>query len=241
MSFLSTGDTPISDGSWDAALHAAGGACEAVDQVLARDLKNAFCVLRPPGHHATPNRGMGFCVFNNVAVAARYAQQQHGIGKVLIVDWDVHHGNGTQDIFYDDDSVFFYSTHQWPWYPGTGARDETGSGSGLGTTKNRPCRAGSGRREITGAFEEDMPGILKEFRPELVLISAGFDSRRGDPLGGLQLEDEDFADLTRLMLEIADEYAEGRVVSLLEGGYALEGLAAASLAHCRALAEHAAR
>ena len=241
MSCLSSGDTAVSEGSWDAALYAAGGACVAVDQLIAGELKNAYCVLRPPGHHATPDRGMGFCVFNNAALATRYAQQKHGIGRVLIVDWDVHHGNGTQNIFYEDDSVFFYSTHQWPWYPGTGARDETGRGKGLGTTKNRPFRAGSARDEILNAFVGDLPDILENFKPELIVISAGFDSRDGDPLGGFHLVDEDFSDLTKLMLEIADDHAGSRLLSVLEGGYDLQGLAAASLAHCRALVEHGRR
>jgi acetoin utilization deacetylase AcuC-like enzyme len=233
---LTTGDTTISDGSWEAALNAAGGACVAVDAVMASQVKNAFCVLRPPGHHATPSRGMGFCIFNNVAIAARYAQSRHGIGKVLIADWDVHHGNGTQEIFYEDDSVFFFSTHQWPWYPGSGGRDEIGHGKGLGTTMNRPFPAGAGRTEIVGAFSEDLCSAARAFKPELVLISAGFDSREGDPLGGFLLTDEDFADLTRLMLDLAHEFAHDRVVSMLEGGYHLEGLASAVQAHCRTLA-----
>ena len=236
--YLSTGDTSVGTHSWDAALYAAGGACLAVDSVVARMVKNAFCALRPPGHHATPGRGMGFCVFNNTAVAARYAQQRHGIGKVLIADWDVHHGNGTQDAFYADDSVFVFSTHQSPWYPGTGARDETGHGRGLGTTMNRPFSAGAGRDEIFGAFAGDFLDAARKFKPELVLISAGFDSREGDPLGGFHLTDEDFADLTRLLLDLADQYAEGRVVSMLEGGYDLDGLASSVRVHCQALAQH---
>jgi acetoin utilization deacetylase AcuC-like enzyme len=236
LGHLTTGDTTVSRDSWEAALHAAGGVCAAVDAVMESRVKNAFCVVRPPGHHATPSRGMGFCIFNNVAIAARYAQARYGLGKVLIADWDVHHGNGTQDIFYEDDSVFFFSTHQWPWYPGTGARDETGHGKGLGTTMNRPFPAGSGRAEIVGAFSEDLCAATRQFKPDLILISAGFDSREGDPLGGFQLTDEDFADLTHLMLDYADEFAEGRVVSVLEGGYQLEGLASAAKAHCRTLA-----
>jgi acetoin utilization deacetylase AcuC-like enzyme len=236
--YLSTGDTAVSRWSWKPALNAVGGTFSALDAVMDGRAKNAFCILRPPGHHATPNRGMGFCVFNNIGAAARYAQRYHGIGKVLIVDWDVHHGNGTQDIFYDDDSVLFFSTHQWPWYPGSGARDETGHGRGLGTTINRPFPAGVGRKEIVGAFGDEMRSAAEQFKPELVLISAGFDSRHGDPLGHFQLDDEDFADLTRIMLETADQFSDGRLVSVLEGGYNLEGLAMACKAHCRTLAEH---
>jgi acetoin utilization deacetylase AcuC-like enzyme len=235
---LSTGDTAISRWSWKPALHAVGATLTAIDALLDGRAKNAFCVARPPGHHATPNRGMGFCVFNNIAVAVRYAQRRYGIGKVLIVDWDVHHGNGTQDMFYDDDSVLFFSTHQWPWYPGTGARDETGRGRGLGTTINRPFPAGAARKEIVGAFGDEMRSAAERFKPELVLISAGFDSRHSDPLGHFQLTDEDFADLTRIMLETADRFADGRLVSVLEGGYNLDGLSMACKAHCRALAEH---
>jgi acetoin utilization deacetylase AcuC-like enzyme len=238
MKYLTTGDTSISRGSWNAAIHAVGGSFVAVDAVVNAEIKNAFCVVRPPGHHATPMRGMGFCVFNNIALAAKYAQDSYDIGKVLVVDWDVHHGNGTQDAFYDDDSVFFFSTHQWPWYPGTGGRDETGHGKGLGTTMNRPFAAGAGRTEILGAFETDLCSIAQKFKPDLVLISAGFDSRTGDPLGGFRLTDEDFVDLTRLTMDLADQYAEGRVISLLEGGYDLDGLARAATAHCGALVNH---
>ncbi len=234
---LTTGDTAVCRDSLKVALDAAGSVCGAVDQVIAKKAKNAFCVVRPPGHHATPSRGMGFCIFNNVAIAARYAQKKHKIGKVLIVDWDVHHGNGTQDIFYDDPSVLFFSTHQSPWYPGTGSREETGTGKGRGTTLNRPFPAGAGRKEIVGAFRDDLVPVVHRFKPELVLISAGFDSRRGDPLGRFLLTDEDFVELTRITLEIAREHAEGRVVSVLEGGYNLSGLASAAKAHCEKLHE----
>jgi acetoin utilization deacetylase AcuC-like enzyme len=198
--------------------------------------RNAFCVLRPPGHHATASRGMGFCLLNNVALAARYAQRHHGLERVLIVDWDVHHGNGTQEIFYTDPSVFFFSTHQWPLYPGTGRADEAGDGAGQGTTMNFPFPAGSGRTEVLGVVENSLMPAADRFQPGLVLISAGFDSRIGDPLGGFTLTDEDFADLTRRAMEIADRHAQGRVVSVLEGGYDLEGLASATAAHVAALA-----
>jgi acetoin utilization deacetylase AcuC-like enzyme len=207
----------------------------AVDAVIGRKAANAFCVVRPPGHHASAGRGMGFCLFNNVAIAARYAQKQHGIGRVAIVDWDVHHGNGTQDIFYADGSVFYFSTHQSPWYPGTGAARETGEGKGRGMILNFPAPAGTGRDEIMGAFQTRLIPAMRDFKPELVFISAGFDSRIGDPLGGFTLSDDDFSDLTAVMLEIADRHAGGRLVSVLEGGYSLTGLGAAAASHVAAL------
>lgn len=234
---LSTGDADICARSMDAARYAVGGVLNAVDAVMTGRVKNAFCLVRPPGHHATSNRGMGFCLFNNAALAARHAQRRHGIGRVLIVDWDVHHGNGTQDIFYEDDSVFYFSTHQAPWYPGTGAREETGTGRGLGFTLNCPCTAGDGRNEMLPAYTDRLLPAMERFHPELVILSAGFDSRIDDPLGQLRLTDEDFADLTRLMLETARAHAGGRVVSVLEGGYNLSGLGAATAAHVQALIE----
>ena len=232
---LSTGDTSISPASLDVALHAVGAVLNAVDAVFAGEADNAFCIVRPPGHHATPDRGMGFCIFNNIAIAARYAQQTHGAGRVLIADWDVHHGNGTQDIFYGDGSVFFFSTHQYPWYPGTGSFTETGYGEGEGRTLNCPFPAGAGRSEIIGAFRDKLVPAAKEFKPDLVLISAGFDSRAGDPLGHFHLTDADFEELTNIMLEIADKHAHGRLVSVLEGGYSLSGLTNAIRAHVQAL------
>ncbi len=234
---LSTGDTSISPGSYDAALRAAGCTLAATDAVMQGKINNAFCIVRPPGHHASQARGMGFCLFNNVAIAARYAQRQYGIDRVAIIDWDVHHGNGTQDIFYEDPSVLFFSTHQSPWYPGTGAARETGAGAGLGTTINCPLAAGAGRYEILGAFQQVLLPQLMDFRPDLVLISAGFDSRIDDPLGNFVLSDEDFVELTRLLLAAADQYAKGRLISVLEGGYNLSGLASASTAHVRALCD----
>jgi len=232
---LSTGDTSVCRASWEAACRAVGCALAAVDAVMEGRVANAFCAVRPPGHHASASRGMGFCVLNNVALAARHAQRRHGVRRALIIDWDVHHGNGTQDIFYDDASVFFFSTHQWPLYPGTGRASETGSGSGRGMTLNCPLPAGSGRDEIFEAFEEKLLPAADALRPELVLISAGFDSRFGDPLGNFTLKDSDFADLTRLSLGIARKHAGGRLVSALEGGYNLGGLASAVAAHVSAL------
>jgi acetoin utilization deacetylase AcuC-like enzyme len=233
--YLSTGDTDITPNSWDVAVRAAGGVLNAVDAVVEGRAQSAFCLVRPPGHHATASRGMGFCLLNNVALAARYAQRHHGLERVLIVDWDVHHGNGTQAIFYADPSVFFFSTHQWPLYPGTGRADETGEGKGHGATMNFPFPAGAGRAQILGAVQDSLMPAAEKFRPGLVLISAGFDSRVGDPLGRFTLTDEDFADLTRAVKEIADGHAGGRVVSILEGGYNLSGLASAATAHVAAL------
>ena len=236
--YLSTGDTDITPNSWDVAVRVVGGVLNAVDDVVTGKARNAFCAVRPPGHHANASRGMGFCLFNNVAIAARHAQRKHGVGRVLIVDWDVHHGNGTQDIFYADGSVLFFSTHQWPLYPGTGRANETGDGPGAGTTMNFPFPAGSGRTEILGAVENSLIPAMQKFRPEFILISAGFDSRIDDLLGRFTLTDGDFADLTAAVMEIADQYAGGRIVSAMEGGYNLSGLASAAATHVKAL-EHA--
>lgn len=234
---LSTGDTPLSEHSEQSALAAAGAAISAVDAVFESHLKRAFAAVRPPGHHATASRGMGFCIFNNAAIAARYAEKVYGVDRILIVDWDVHHGNGTQDIFYRDPAVFYFSTHQWPWYPGTGAADETGEGAGKGATINCPFPAGSGRAEVVGAFRKKLVPAMNEFKPALVILSAGFDSRRGDPLGRFVLGDGDFRELTEIALEIAQQHAGGRVVSVLEGGYSLEGLSRGVKAHVQTLME----
>ncbi|MDX1952693.1 MAG: histone deacetylase [Verrucomicrobiota bacterium] len=235
---LSTGDTAISEDSYHVALLATGAALTAIDLVVSKKASNAFCVVRPPGHHASPNRGMGFCLFNSIAIAARYGQAVHKLGKVLIADWDVHHGNGTQDTFYEDGSVLFFDTHQHPWYPGTGEAGENGSGKGLNCIINNPFPAGAGSKEIVGAFETKLVKAAQKFKPDLVLLSAGFDSRAGDPLGHFKLSDEDFARLTEIMSAIAKEHCEGRLVSLLEGGYSLEGLANAAVAHVGALTRH---
>jgi acetoin utilization deacetylase AcuC-like enzyme len=237
FSQLTTGDTDLSHDTYDVALRAVGTVFHAVDLVFKGEAANAFCVVRPPGHHASPNRGMGFCMFNNVALGARYAQRRHAAERVMIVDWDVHHGNGTQDIFYDDGSVLFFSTHQYPWYPGTGAAEETGEGKGTGRTVNCPLPAGAGRREVWQAFQDKLLPAAEEFRPDLVMVSAGFDSRLGDPLGQFTLADRDFADLTRLLRDIAAKHSNGRLVSVLEGGYNLYGLVKAAQAHAQALQE----
>jgi acetoin utilization deacetylase AcuC-like enzyme len=228
---LSTGDTAISSASFRAALAAAGTVVSAVDAVVSGRARNAFCALRPPGHHASQARGMGFCVFNNIAIGARHAARAHGVERILIADWDVHHGNGTQEVFWSDGSVLFFDTHQHPWYPGTGSPNETGEGKGRGRIVNRPFPAGAGRDEILGAFRNELVPAAERFRPELVMISAGFDSRAGDPLGKFTLTDADFAELTALIVEIARQHARGRVVSVLEGGYSLDGLARAVGAH----------
>jgi acetoin utilization deacetylase AcuC-like enzyme len=232
---LSTGDTDIDKHSEAAARLATGCALAAVDAVFSGEVHNAFCAIRPPGHHASQARGMGFCLFNSVAVAARYAQSVYGAEHVLIVDWDVHHGNGTQDVFYEDGSVLFFSTHQSPWYPGTGAASETGEGKGDGCTSNCPLPAGTRGSIVKDVFTERLISAVASFSPDLILLSAGFDSRVDDPLGQFRLTDDDFGELTNMMTDLAEKYCDGRLVSLLEGGYNLDGLARAAEKHVRAL------
>ena len=232
---LSTGDTELCKESFEVALFAAGGVISAVDAVMDGRVRNAFCVVRPPGHHATPTRGIGFCIFNNVAIAARYAQKKYGLARVLIADWDVHHGNGTQEIFYEDPSVFYFSVHQWPSFPGTGRRDEVGRGAGRGTTLNCPFPRGTAGAEVVAAFREKLVPAADKFKPDIVLISAGFDLHRGEPLGGLLVTDEDFMEMTKILLDIAHRHCEGRLVSALEGGYALDELGRVAAGHVRAL------
>jgi acetoin utilization deacetylase AcuC-like enzyme len=232
---LSTGDTAICPRSLDVARHATGSVVEAVNAVMTGKLKNAFCAVRPPGHHARPAQGMGFCLFNNVAVGARVAQKKHGAARVLIVDWDVHHGNGTQDIFYADGSVIFASTHQAPWYPYTGWAEEKGEGKGKGMILNFPFPAGAGYGEIGGALEHHILQEAAKLKPDLVMISAGFDSRVDDPLGQFRLTDAHFAALTKTLMKFADEHCSGRLVSVLEGGYNLDGLGKAVASHVTAL------
>ena len=224
-------DTTVSPGSWEAALRAIGAALLSVDAVAKGDAKNAFCAVRPPGHHAESSREMGFCLFDTAAIAARHAQRVHGMQRIAIVDWDVHHGNGTQEIFWSDPSVLYASTHQMPLFPGTGDRCETG----VGNIFNAPLSPGDGTDKFREAFRELILPALRTFAPDLILISAGFDAHHRDPLAEIELEAEDFAWATAELMGIADASANGRVVALLEGGYDLKGLAASSAAHIRQL------
>ena len=218
-------DTPVSPQSFSVSLLAVEGILSAVDSVMNETITNAFCAVRPPGHHAESNRAMGFCLFNNVAVAARYLQKNYGLGKILIIDWDVHHGNGTQDIFYNDPSVFYFSVHQHPLYPGTGRTDEQGSGKGEGYTLNCPLPPGKGDDEYITVFENHLGPAVQSFRPDFILISAGFDSHQNDPIANMRLTESGFGELTRRVVHWANRLCHGRVVSCLEGGYNLDALA----------------
>jgi acetoin utilization deacetylase AcuC-like enzyme len=228
-------DTVVSARSFDAARTAAGAACDAVRRVVLGEDKTAFCLVRPPGHHALHSGPMGFCLFNNIAVGALAAIEEFGLERVLIVDWDVHHGNGTQATFWDDPNVGFLSMHRYPFYPGTGAADETGQGAGKGFTVNLPIRFGTPPRKQIERFRTATQRLADQLRPQLVMVSAGFDSHINDPIGSLELESEDFATLTDIVLEIAQTHADGRLVSLLEGGYNPAALAESVECHLRAL------
>lgn len=234
LSYLD-GDTPVSPRSYPVSLLAVEGTLCAVDSVMNHLVSNAFCVLRPPGHHAESNRAMGFCLFNNVAVAARYIQKRHHLKNILIIDWDVHHGNGTQEIFYDDPSIFYFSIHQHPLYPGTGSPEEHGRGKGDGFTRNVPLSPGKGDLEYVGLFDTTLKPIVDAFRPDFILISAGFDAHRDDPLANMRVTETGFTEMTRLILQWANLYCQGRIVSCLEGGYNLEALARSVRDHVKAL------
>jgi acetoin utilization deacetylase AcuC-like enzyme len=224
-------DTPVSPGSGEAAWRAAGAVCAAVDAVFKGEAKNAFCGIRPPGHHASPGRSMGFCIFNNIAIAAEHARHTHGIQRVAIIDFDVHHGNGTQHTFDKNPEVLYASTHQHPWYPGTGLASDTGAGNIF----NAPLPAGSGSKEFRAAMESKILPAVDSFKPELVLVSAGFDAHKDDPLGSLNFVEDDYAWITRELLALAGRHCGGKLVSALEGGYNLEALGGSVGAHVGAL------
>ena len=229
-------DTRVSSASWEAAVGSAGTSIAAARAVVDGSIESAFVATRPPGHHATPDRPMGFCLFNNVAVTARWLQAEGHAERVLIVDWDVHHGNGTQDVFWEDPSVFFLSLHQWPHYPGSGASEEMGSGGGEGFTMNVPLEAGTSAGEYRERFDEALTLVSARFEPDFVLISSGFDAMAGDPLGELLLAPSDLHLMTRRVMDVARDHASGRVVSLLEGGYDPPRIGAGAVAVIRALA-----
>ena len=232
LSFLD-GDTIVSPGSKDATSDAVGSIITAIDGVQSKDFKNAFCAVRPPGHHAEKNKAMGFCIYNNVAVGANYLINKYKFNKVAIIDFDVHHGNGTQNIFYDNEKVLYISTHQYPYYPGSGTNDEKGKHNNI---LNIPLPAGTTSEEYLNAYEFVLKKI-KEFKPEFILLSAGFDAHKDDPLAQLQLESKDFYNITKRTLELSKQYCDGKVVSILEGGYDLQALQKSTELHVRALLE----
>ena len=223
-SALDQGDTVVSEDSYEVGLLAVGGVLAAVDAVMSGVLENVFCAVRPPGHHAESTTPMGFCLFNNAAIAARYAQEKFGLKRIAIVDWDVHHGNGTQEIFYSDPSVFYVSLHQSPFYPGTGIQTEIGEGEGRGFNLNCSMRAGSGEKEYLETFHREIIPKLHGYMPELIIISAGFDAHKDDPLANINLTDDSFRIMTEMVSDIAEKYSNGRIISVLEGGYNLNSL-----------------
>ena len=235
--YLDTSDVPISSKSYEAALVAAGGVLSAIDAVMEGKVRNAFCAVRPPGHHAVEDGALGFCIFNNIAIGTRYIQEKYGLPKVLIVDWDVHHGNGTQAAFYDDPNVLYFSVHRYPFYPGTGSTAETGAGEGSNSVINVPLPAGSTDEDFLAAFEEKLKPAALSFSPDFVLISAGFDAHEDDPLGGMKVTEQGYIKMTRIVKDIAQKCCESRLVSVLEGGYNLQALAESVEAHIRVLME----
>lgn len=228
-------DTYINRDSARAAMLAYGAGVQAVELVTRGDFDRAFCAVRPPGHHALPDRSMGFCLFNNIAGAARYARAHCGIRRAAIIDFDVHHGNGTQDSFYDDATVHFTSMHQWPFYPGSGGAHERGNGDGEGFTLNIPLEAGTNGRAALARLQPAFEKAMDSFKPELILVSAGFDAHRDDPLASLQFEDEDFYQITNMICAVANKHCAGRIVSFLEGGYDLDALARSVCEHLKGL------
>ncbi|MBP89869.1 MAG: histone deacetylase [Planctomycetaceae bacterium] len=228
-------DTVCSRASYEVALKAAGAVCNAVTRVVGGDDRNALCLVRPPGHHALHASAMGFCLFNSVAIAARTATTELDLDRVLVVDWDVHHGNGTQDAFWEDERVGFLSIHRSPFYPGTGSKTETGAGKGLGTIFNLPTAFGTSRKDFITSFTTGLEEIAKRIHPDLLLVSAGFDAHRLDPIGSLGLEVEDFVSLTERVREIANEYCDGKIVSVLEGGYNVDVLPRCVETHLKTL------
>ena len=228
-------DTVISTDSYDAALLSAGAGMHAIDQLIEGRIHNAFCAVRPPGHHAEQDRAMGFCLFNNVGIAARYAQKVKGLNKIFIFDWDVHHGNGTQHSFYSDPSIYYSSTHQYPFYPGTGAEEETGTRDGLGTTLNLPMDAYSDDDDYISAVENKLIPAVQRYKPDLIIISAGFDAHQNDPLAQIQLTTDCFGKMTELMMEAAEDVCDGRLLSMLEGGYDYEALSDSVRLHIQTL------
>jgi len=224
QSYLPSMEAEVNGATLEAAYLAAGAGIAAAEAVVKGELKNAFCAVRPPGHHATAHQAMGFCLFNNIAIAAAWLQEKAGVSRILIADWDLHHGNGTQDIFYNSNRVFYFSTHQWGIYPGSGAAGETGGGEGKGFTLSRPLMMADGDNEIVAAFTEELRPAMARFKPEFVLVSAGFDAHELDPLGSLSVTDAGFRRLAESVCGIAEEYAKGRLVVFLEGGYNLDVL-----------------
>ncbi|MFP6638294.1 MAG: histone deacetylase [Nitrospinaceae bacterium] len=228
-------DTIISPDSYDAALLSAGAGMTAIDQIITGSIQNAFCAVRPPGHHAEQDHAMGFCLFNNVAIAARYAQKAKGLNNIFIFDWDVHHGNGTQHSFYNDPSVYYCSMHQYPFYPGTGAIEETGTGDGLGTTLNLPMDAYSEDEDYISALENKLIPEIQRYQPDLIIISAGFDAHKNDPLAQIQLTTDCFGQMTKMVMEVATDVCDGRLLSMLEGGYDYDALSNSVQLHTQTL------
>jgi len=228
-------DTVISKDSFEAALFAAGAVLKGIDLVCAGEIDNAFCMVRPPGHHARPSQAMGFCLFNNIAIGARYLQERYKLNRILIIDWDVHHGNGTEEIFYHDPEVFYVSLHQYPHYPGTGSKESAGAEKGKGFNLNIPMQGGAGDSEYIKVFQEIIVPRLKDFKPELILISAGFDGHKDDPLSSTTLTEAGYRDMTRIIKEVAALYSKNRIISVLEGGYNLLSLANSTHSHLESL------